>query len=51
MGHLAIVAHSKILKALIPIDNLFFQTNNKGKLEWYFDVTKMGKAMAFVQAN
>lgn len=24
MGHLAIVAHSNIVKALVPIDNLFF---------------------------
>ena len=24
IGHLAIVAHSNILKALVPIDNLFF---------------------------
>ena len=25
LGHLAIVAHSNVLKALVPIDNLFFQ--------------------------
>lgn len=25
MGHIAIVAHSKITKALVPIDNLFFK--------------------------
>ncbi|RIV69916.1 STAS/SEC14 domain-containing protein [Flagellimonas aequoris] len=51
MGHLAIVAHSKILKALVPIDNLFFQRASKGRLEQYFDVSQMDEAMAFVQAK
>lgn len=51
MGHLAIVAHSKILKALVPIDNLFFQRASKGRLERYFDVSQMDEAMAFVQAK
>ena len=51
MGHLAIVAHSKILKALVPIDNLFFQRASKGRLERYFDVSQMDEAMAFVQTN
>lgn len=48
MGHLAIVAHSNILKALVPIDNLFFQRAKKGRLERYFDVSQMDEAMAFV---
>ncbi|GGK23108.1 hypothetical protein GCM10007962_16660 [Yeosuana aromativorans] len=48
MGHLAIVAHSKILKALVPIDNLFFQRAKEGRLERYFDVSQMDEAMAFV---
>ena len=51
MGHLAIVAHSKILKALVPIDNLFFQRASKGRLERYFDVSQMDEAMAFIQTN
>ena len=51
MGHLAIVAHSKVLKALVPIDNLFFQRASKGRLERYFDVSQMDEAMAFVQAK
>ena len=49
MGHLAIVAHSNVLKALIPIDNLFFQRASKGRLERYFDVSQMDEAMAFVK--
>ncbi|WP_166960730.1 SpoIIAA family protein [Yeosuana marina] len=48
MGHLAIVAHSNILKALVPIDNLFFQRAKEGRLERYFDVSQMDEAMAFV---
>jgi len=51
LGHLAIVAHSKILKALVPIDNLFFQRASKGRLERYFDVSQMDEAMAFIQTN
>lgn len=51
MGHLAIVAHSKILKVLVPIDNLFFQRASKGRLERYFDVSQMDEAIAFVQAK
>lgn len=49
LGHLAIVAHSKILKALVPIDNLFFQRASKGRLERYFDISQMEEAMVFVQ--
>lgn len=51
MGHLAIVAHSKVLKALVPIDNLFFHRASKGRLERYFDASQMDDAMAFVQAS
>ncbi|WP_066221263.1 STAS/SEC14 domain-containing protein [Formosa haliotis] len=31
LGNLAIVGHSKILKALIPIDNFFFERLKEGK--------------------
>lgn len=48
LGHLAIVAHSGILKALVPIDNLFFQRASAGRLERYFDVSQMDEAMKFV---
>ena len=50
LGHLAIVAHSNVLKALVPIDNLFFQRSSKGRHERYFDTAQMDEAMAFVQA-
>lgn len=49
MGHLAIVAHSKVLKMLIPIDNLFFERASKGRLERYFDVSQMDEALEFVK--
>ena len=48
MGHIAIVAHSKILKVLVPIDNLFFERAGKGKKEQYFDVSQMSEAYEFV---
>ena len=50
IGHMAIVAHSKILKAFVPIDNLFFQRAKEGRLERYFDVSQMNEAMAFVNS-
>ena len=48
MGHLAIVAHSKILKTLIPIDTAFFERASKGRLERYFDISQLDEAFAFV---
>lgn len=49
LGHLAIVAHSKVLKALVPIDNLFFERASKGRKEQYFDVSQLEEAFAFVE--
>ena len=49
MGHLAIVAHSGTLKALVPIDNLFFKRASKGRYERYFDISQMEEAFAFVE--
>ena len=51
MGHLAIVAHSKILKALIPIDNLFFERASKGRYERYYDISQFEEAMKFVETD
>jgi phosphosulfolactate synthase (CoM biosynthesis protein A) len=51
LGHLAIVAHSNIVKALVPIDNVFFERASKGKQERYFDVSDMDEAMAFVYSS
>lgn len=48
LGHLAVVAHSKIIKAIVPIDNLFMKQNSEGRLEKYFDVSQMDEAMKFV---
>lgn len=51
LGHLAIVAHSKIVKVLVPIDNFFFERASEGRLERYFDVSQMDEAMAFVTSE
>ncbi len=48
LRHLAIVAHSNILKAYVPIDNFFFSRLSKGSEERYFDISQMDEAMAFV---
>ncbi|PLX03207.1 MAG: STAS/SEC14 domain-containing protein [Marinilabiliales bacterium] len=48
-GHIAIVAHSKVMKAMVPIDNLFFERASKGRKEQYFDVSQMDEAYEFVQ--
>jgi SpoIIAA-like len=49
MGHLAVVAHSNILKIMVPIDNVFFKRASKGREERYFDVSKLEEAFAFVE--
>jgi len=41
LGHLAIVAHSGVLKALVPVDNLFFQRASKGRQERYFYISQL----------
>lgn len=49
IGHLAIVAHSNVMKALVPIDNLFFERASKGRHERYFDISQLDEAFAFVE--
>ena len=51
LGNLAIVGHSKILKTLVPIDNLFFESLKSGEKERYFDVSKLDEAFKFVTMN
>ncbi len=51
VGNLAIVAHSNILKAMIPMDNLFFERLKKGFEERYFDVSQLDKAIDFVESK
>ncbi|MBC8486079.1 MAG: STAS/SEC14 domain-containing protein [Bacteroidetes bacterium] len=48
LGHLAIVAHSNVVKALVPLDNLFFKRASKGRQERYFDISQMEEALEFV---
>lgn len=49
LGHIAVVAHSKVLKAMVPIDNLFFERASKGRHERYFDISQLDEAYEFVQ--
>ncbi len=51
VGHLAVVAHSNIIKALIPIDKLFFERASKGRIERYFDISQLDEALEFVKAG
>jgi len=51
IGHLAIVAHSNTLKALVPIDNLFFERAKKGRLERYFDISQIDEAFTFISSK
>ena len=51
IGRIAVVAQSKILKKVVPIENFFLQTFSKGSEERYFDVEEIEKAFAFVEAE
>ncbi|GAB1445003.1 hypothetical protein MASR2M41_06560 [Flammeovirgaceae bacterium] len=51
IGHLAIVAHSKIVKALVPIDNFVFERLQKGYDERYFDISQLDKAIEFINTD
>lgn len=51
LGNIAIVAHSNIVKALIPIDAFFFERLRKGYEERYFDISQMDKAITFVTSK
>ncbi len=51
VGNIAIVAHSNILKALIPMDNFFFERLKKGYEERYFDKSQLDKALDFIASN
>ena len=48
IGNIAIVAHSNIVKALVPIDNIFFSRLSKGYEERYFDSSQLNAAFAFI---
>ncbi len=49
LGHIAVVAHSKFIKTLVPVDNFFFERSSQGRLERYFDVSQLEEALAFVE--
>ncbi|MCK0132183.1 STAS/SEC14 domain-containing protein [Flavobacteriaceae bacterium F08102] len=48
LGHLAVVSHSKALKMVLPIDNLFFEGSGKQRSEKYFDISEMEEAYKFI---
>ena len=48
LKNLAIVGHSNILKAYVPVDNFFFSRLSKGSEERYFDISQIEEAMAFI---
>ncbi len=51
IGNIAIVAHSNILKALVPLDDFFFERLKKGFQERYFDVSQLDEAFYFIESN
>jgi hypothetical protein len=51
IGHLAIVAHSSILKALLPVDKLFFDNESEDRQERYFDISEIEDAYNFVNPS
>ncbi len=48
IGNIAIVAHSNVLKALVPIDTFFFERLRKGFEERYSDISQLDEAFAFI---
>jgi hypothetical protein len=51
IGHLAIVAHSSILKTLLPVDKLFFDNESEDRQERYFDISNIEDAYHFVNPS
>lgn len=51
IGNIAIVVHSNIGKALVPMDNFFFERLKKGYEERYLDISQLEKAIEFVESN
>ena len=48
-GKIAIVGNSKLEEFLIKIDNNFFGSEKKGRIEKYFHVDEMDKAMEWIE--
>jgi len=51
MGRLAIVSNSPILEKLVVIDNFFYANEKEGRLERYFSISEMNKALDFINSN
>ncbi|MEZ4895954.1 MAG: STAS/SEC14 domain-containing protein [Saprospiraceae bacterium] len=51
LGNLAVVSHSNIVKALVPVDRFFFERIQKGYEEKYFDISQLDEAFRFVSGS
>jgi|TARA_B110000967_G_C18433350_1_gene339611 hypothetical protein len=50
-GNLAIVNHSKTLKTLVKMDNLFYNKLNNGFEERYFDLSEIEEAFKYIETK
>tara|TARA_B110000211_G_C14007313_1_gene521438 strand:- start:90 stop:476 length:387 start_codon:yes stop_codon:yes gene_type:complete len=50
-GNLAIVTHSKTLKTLVKMDNLFYNKLNNGFEERYFDLSEIEEAFKYIETK
>ena len=48
LGRLAFVGHSKLMEALVPVDNMFFKNKTEDREERYFDVSEIDNAYKFI---
>ena len=46
-GHIAIVGNSKLEEILVKTDNVFFQNKKSDRMERYFDIADLDKAMGW----
>ncbi len=51
IGRISYVGESEILKALVPVDNLFFKMFSPGSEERYFDLADIDQAFEFVESG
>jgi len=46
-GHIAIVGNSKLEEILVKTDNVFINSKNADRMEKYFDISDLDKAMGW----
>ncbi|MBC8319724.1 MAG: STAS/SEC14 domain-containing protein [Bacteroidetes bacterium] len=47
-GHIAVVGDSKVEEFLIKSDNVFYKSGKAGRVEKYFNVANLDKAMSWI---